>query len=417
METKDRNKIYYRLLLIAAIIIPVVIGFSYAYFLAVVNITNDQPTVIQGTVVSNINFELQTENNGYINASEIIPLTQEQIEDYAEVGTFKVVTGTNPYVISYNLSLTNISISAELKNQYFKWRLICTSCASDDISKNAEGNFANVTGTDMTLKNNILIPSNSNDEYKLMIWLEESNSDQTNTINKTFTAKVKAEAELINQGITVTFDANGGTTALASKVVAYGQPYNTLPTPTREGYTFKGWNGRNYYNASDTVNVQNGITKDSNDWIIVNTSTGARYYSYFTHNLDIIENTTYTIVTEIGNISNLTGPFFVTSQNDLSTQFNTLIYDNNQLTNMENTINIYNMTSKDNVSLDVGIRTFYYNVYHDTKGILTFRISVLDVDNSLTENNFEYEPYYITSSTNVVQNTNHTLKAIWEANS
>ena len=29
----------------------------------------------------------------------------------------------------------------------------------------------------------------------------------------------------------------------------------------------------------------------------------------------------------------------------------------------------------------------------------------------------EYEPYYITSSTKVVQNTNHTLKAIWEPNS
>ena len=29
----------------------------------------------------------------------------------------------------------------------------------------------------------------------------------------------------------------------------------------------------------------------------------------------------------------------------------------------------------------------------------------------------EYEPYYITSSTKVVQDKNHTLKAIWEANS
>jgi len=41
--------------------------------------------------------------------------------------------------------------------------------------------------------------------------------------------------------MTVTFDANGGTTPTASKTVTYGQTYGTLPTPTRSGYTFAGW--------------------------------------------------------------------------------------------------------------------------------------------------------------------------------
>lgn len=39
----------------------------------------------------------------------------------------------------------------------------------------------------------------------------------------------------------VTFDANGGTVDETSKVVYYGQSYGTLPTPTREYYTFLGW--------------------------------------------------------------------------------------------------------------------------------------------------------------------------------
>ena len=40
---------------------------------------------------------------------------------------------------------------------------------------------------------------------------------------------------------TVQFDANGGTVSTASKKVTYDSTYGTLPTPTRAGYTFKGW--------------------------------------------------------------------------------------------------------------------------------------------------------------------------------
>ncbi|MBQ7098026.1 MAG: InlB B-repeat-containing protein [Clostridia bacterium] len=39
----------------------------------------------------------------------------------------------------------------------------------------------------------------------------------------------------------VTFNANGGTTPTASKNVTYNSTYGSLPTPTRSGYTFKGW--------------------------------------------------------------------------------------------------------------------------------------------------------------------------------
>ena len=40
---------------------------------------------------------------------------------------------------------------------------------------------------------------------------------------------------------TLTYNANGGSVATASKSVAYGSAYGTLPEPTREGYTFLGW--------------------------------------------------------------------------------------------------------------------------------------------------------------------------------
>lgn len=40
---------------------------------------------------------------------------------------------------------------------------------------------------------------------------------------------------------TVNFDPNGGTVSKKNMDVAYGKAYGTLPTPTRTGYTFRGW--------------------------------------------------------------------------------------------------------------------------------------------------------------------------------
>lgn len=40
---------------------------------------------------------------------------------------------------------------------------------------------------------------------------------------------------------TITFNANGGTTATPSKTVTFGNTYGALPTPTRSGYAFNGW--------------------------------------------------------------------------------------------------------------------------------------------------------------------------------
>ena len=45
--------------------------------------------------------------------------------------------------------------------------------------------------------------------------------------------------------ITVTFDPEGGSVDTTSKQVKFNSIYGELPTPTREGYTFKGWRGKN----------------------------------------------------------------------------------------------------------------------------------------------------------------------------
>lgn len=59
-----------------------------------------------------------------------------------------------------------------------------------------------------------------------------------------------------NTTYTVTFDPNGGSVSNNSKTVTYGSNYGTLPTPTRNGYTFDGW----YTSASGGSLVTSNVT-------------------------------------------------------------------------------------------------------------------------------------------------------------
>lgn len=55
---------------------------------------------------------------------------------------------------------------------------------------------------------------------------------------------------------TVTFDPNGGSVSQNSKTVTYGSNYGTLPTPSRNGYTFDGW----YTSADGGSMVTSNVT-------------------------------------------------------------------------------------------------------------------------------------------------------------
>jgi uncharacterized repeat protein (TIGR02543 family) len=76
---------------------------------------------------------------------------------------------------------------------------------------------------------------------------------QNTTLTGTYSAKTH----------TVSYDLNYtgvGLTAPASKQVTYGGTYGTLPTPTRNGYTFNGWftteqTGGTQVTASTTVSI------------------------------------------------------------------------------------------------------------------------------------------------------------------
>lgn len=72
---------------------------------------------------------------------------------------------------------------------------------------------------------------------------------------------------------TITFDANEGTCDVPSKDVDYGDEFGSLPTPTRDKYTFEGW----FTEVSDGTQVSEDTLMDANDITI---------YAHWTKNAD-----------------------------------------------------------------------------------------------------------------------------------
>ena len=80
-------------------------------------------------------------------------------------------------------------------------------------------------------------------------------SDMANSGN------IGIEAKFVFPNVTVTFNANGGTVDTASKTYKKQDMYGTLPTPTRDGYTFSGW----YTNINDeSTRVTSGLQVPGN---------------------------------------------------------------------------------------------------------------------------------------------------------
>ncbi len=121
------------------------------------------------------------------------------------------------------------------QDEYNKYRTAVT------VKFNANGG-SNIAAVTVGYATKITAPANpKKDHYSFLGWYTDEaltsafNFDTPVTSNMTLYAKWK-----LNE-FTVSFDANGGKTSTTSKEVIYGEPYGTLPTADRTGYTFSGW--------------------------------------------------------------------------------------------------------------------------------------------------------------------------------
>ena len=95
---------------------------------------------------------------------------------------------------------------------------------------------------------------------------------QFEKIKQNYEKDVGNEEQIYNKKVNkiVTFDANGGTVSIPSKTVKVGDTYGELPTPTKEGYFFKGWTNENLFEpqAFYDVGKDYNVRIDGNDIIL-----------------------------------------------------------------------------------------------------------------------------------------------------
>ena len=200
-NTKDNTKkrIILGSLIIVMSIVIIGLSISYAYYLNTIEEVNPEN---QGTNITSGKLSMNFATSQYIKATAVGLIDDDDVLDPSNNNftKFSVSFANDNSVDSatYNLYLTEISMTQNFKNEDVKWALYNSSnelIANGNFSSATLSSTANGDGTynadNITLKNDITISPGTTNSYKLYIWL--SNDDQTNQIdllNGTLNAKV-----------------------------------------------------------------------------------------------------------------------------------------------------------------------------------------------------------------------------------
>ena len=186
----------------------------------------------------------------------------------------------------------------------------------------------------------------------------------------------------------VTLDSNGGS-ACAGFKMQLGEYYSVLPTPTRAGYTFKGWGYAMKLTAGNNTSLVD-------DYTVTSGSAEADTYFYVNVDYKLTAGNKYTL------------RFFCTVDPN-----NTWTYapqnDGNQVFSLENGYNEITFTAREN-------RSFFWDDGHkDIAHPFTITDARIEAKTAGEKITFSTEKY-ITNSTRNTTVGNHTLTAQWTPN-
>ena len=240
-----------------------------------------------------------------------------------------------------------------------------------------------------------------------------------------FSTKIKLNTKGNIKSNKLTLDPNGGILDVTSKRVTKGKAYGELPTPTREGYIFKGWNGKNLMN----LNVLESLPSDTSfsnttarTFMLGRYVNGLAYNNYYNPPAVINYAVTQDSISLTAKSGYGVGFPFLSSANKIYT----ISFDSNGTANRGYSLLYYNS--------DGNLISYNYTTTVPTHTTKTFTTPadtyylVVDFNGSDADTNIvftniqleegteatEWEPYFITSDTIVTQEGAHTLTAIWE---
>ena len=378
-----------RIIIIISLLIVLSLGTTYAWFSW--NSSNN-----------NVSFTIEGVNIIYnggndITGIKLIPVTTKEKGVNDNTAIYKEITVSANKEVNFNLYLDVETLGNGLKDETFVWEIY----KGNTLINN--GNFKNINVGDTI---NLMLhekTSTTTQTYKLYIYIDGSVDNEVTLDNQAYSFKLHADANDNPNEYVVALDADGGNVSNNKILVNKNQTYGTLPTPTREGYTFLGWNGKNMLDTKDVAPLtKNGVTFSANNGVISlsGTNTYSSAYginSYYTvPTLDSTKNYTLSVS------NNISGVYVQINYKKVSTSTQASFIS----------MNIGSLKSKTAaVPSDFdNLMYFFVGIYGTATNVNGQFTIQLEEGSEATA----YEPYYITSSTSVVQEKNHTLTAIWE---
>ena len=178
------KKIFFTLILV---LIVFGIGRAYAYFSAQSETSTE--------TVTTATYNLEVEGGEVLRAKDIVPINSSDILTKATELPF-TITNTSDGPIITEITLTNITMSKGLDDEYFKWALYSNNTlVKQDSFYNATNKVTNedkVTIDEIILTDNVEIETSK--EYKLYVWIEDSGNPQNEMQSSSFEGKITVNA-------------------------------------------------------------------------------------------------------------------------------------------------------------------------------------------------------------------------------
>ena len=361
------------------ILIVTIIGIAYAKYV----------TTLHGRTEAKI-AQWSFKVNGQSNENFTINLADTRIENQQQAnvedgfvgpgtsGVFKIIIDGTGSEVSLGYDI-NMDIDVQ-NNEKFPKNLIFYS---DDKMKNAIYHGDN----SINLNGYILQSDTNKVSEKIIYWkwdYETGSTDEEKTQNDMIDSKWMGKEILLSMNVNakqvaenpddgqyeVTFDLAGGSlngygnSENVVKKVNYGDVYGDLPVPTRDGYKFLGWNGKNMLNL-EWFAKKGKFVKVTGDEIVIKKTDEKNYFSSSNELFNLEHNEMYSIRADIeGKFTGRIYGFFGVS---------------------------------------------FYNI-----DLISDEVKITNIQVEKGNQSTEYEPFYVTNSTKITQNKNHTLTAIWE---
>ena len=236
MEEKKKRTL---LIVSLAIVLALVFGISYAYFLA------QDESGTQTITTQNIGLELDdgTEKEPVLLAEDIKPIDRADIKTKAVKKNF-TITNTGDEKLFVEITLDDIVLGTDNALQRFDYLWSLYEVNGETEKNISIGAFENVTDT-LTVGKYLVLEPDAEKEYNLYIWIEETNQNQNAMMGQEFSAKVVATGEVYweSPATDFTFDSTTGTITGYSGSggnISIPRVINDVAVTKIDGYFFEG---------------------------------------------------------------------------------------------------------------------------------------------------------------------------------